>query len=93
MKRIQAVGFDLKWNQQDGEYNKLDFRELFPSQLFGNRRYIFLTEEGNANICHHKAFFRIPLIIYFHNNINDIRLSRGLGVVEKIPNYTIQRII
>lgn len=87
MKRILAVGFDLKWSRDAGEYNKLDFRELYPSQLFRNHRYIFLTEEGNDCICHHKTFFRIPFLNYFHDNINEIRTLRGLDTVEKKPQF------
>lgn len=87
MKRIHAVGFDLKWNHQEGEYNKLDFRELFPSSLFGNQRYIFLTEEFDDNICHHKTFFRIPFLNYFHDDINKIRILKGLDTVEKKPQF------
>jgi len=87
MKRIQAIGFDLKWNRIDGEYNKLDFRDLFPSQLFGNQRYVFITEDGSECLWKEKTRRNVNFVELYFDDVNKIRLSRGLNIVEKKNTY------
>lgn len=78
---------DLKWSRADGGYNKIVYLNLPLKAQFNLGRAIFLTyTESKELIVHQKTFDWTSWEVIFHEDINKIRVSRGLEEAN-FPRY------
>lgn len=83
----ECAMIDLKWSKDSGGYNKVVFINLPLNRQFNNHRAIFLTYvEDEEVIVNQKLFSWTPWEVIFHEEINKIRLSRGLEEAD-FPKY------
>ena len=73
----ECAMIDLKWSRYSGGYNKIVLLNLPLKAQFNNLRAIFLTYT-NEVIVNRRMFDWTPWEVILHEEINKIRLSRGL---------------
>lgn len=81
----ECAMIDLKWSIDSGGYNKVVFINLPLNRQFNNHRAIFLTYT-NEVIVNRRMFDWTPWEVILHEEINKIRLSRGLEEAD-FPKY------
>lgn len=81
----ECAMIDLKWSIDSGEYNKIVHLNLPLKAQFNNHRAIFLTYT-NEVIVNRRMFDWTPWEVILHEEINKIRLSRGLEEAD-FPKY------
>lgn len=84
----ECAMIDLKWSIDSGEYNKIVYFNLQLKAQFNNSRAIFLTyTEPKELIVYNKIFDRTPWEVIFHEDINKIRISKGLSEAKSPRRY------
>jgi hypothetical protein len=81
----ECAMIDLKWSIDSGGYNKIVLLNLPLKSQFNNLRAIFLTYT-NEVIVNRRMFDWTPWEVILHEEINKIRLSRGLEEAD-FPKY------
>lgn len=81
----ECAMIDLKWSRDSGGYNKIVLLNLPLKAQFNNLRAIFLTYT-NEVIVNRRMFDWTPWEVILHEEINKIRLSRGLELAD-VPKY------
>jgi hypothetical protein len=79
----ECAMIDLKWSRDSGGYNKIVHLNLPLKAQFNNQRAILLTySDYKEIIVNDKMFDWTPWEVIFHDDINKIRVSRGLEEAE-----------
>jgi hypothetical protein len=83
----ECAMIDLKWSYTEGEYNKIVYLNLPLKSQFNLARAIFLTyTEDEEIIVKPRIFNWNSWEIIFHDDINKIRVLKGLPEA-KFPRY------